>query len=119
VALHKYFDVEQQGPVTVMTLIGEDQADHLLVNEIQRAIVAFVEQERPHRLIVDFVNVRRFSSETINALLRARRRLVEYQGEMRLCGMRPEVREVFRLMRLDGTVFDVFEDRTEATRDFA
>ena len=112
-AIQKYFDIEQSNEVTIMLLISEDDVDRLVVNDLQRAIVSFVEQERPHKLLVDFANVRRFSSETINALIRARRRLGEYHAKICLCGMRPEVHDVFRLMRLDGTVFDIVPTRIE------
>lgn len=107
--VNKFFDVELRGTVTIMRLISEDSIDHLLINELQRAIIMFVEQERPIKLLVDFSKVRRFSSETINALIRARRRLLEYHAKMCLCSMRPEIHEVFRLMRLDGTVFEIVE----------
>ena len=33
----------------------------------------------------------------------------EYHAKMCLCAMRPEIHEVFRLMRLDGTVFEIVE----------
>ncbi len=112
-AVQKFFEIEQRNDLTIMLLISEDDVDRMAVNDLQRAIVAFVEQERPHKLLVDFVNVRRFSSETINALIRVRRRLGEYQGTLCLCSMRPEVHDVFKLMRLDGTVFEIVPTRAE------
>lgn len=111
--VQKFFDVELHNGVTVMRLISEDSVDHLLINELQRAIVNFVEQERPMKLLIDFTQVRRFSSETINALIRARRRLLDYHAKMCLCAMRPEIHEVFRLMRLDGTVFEIVESEAD------
>jgi anti-anti-sigma factor len=114
VAVRRFFEIEQRNDITILLLISENDFEELLVNDLQRAIVAFVEQERPHKLLVDFVNVRRFSSETINGLIRARRRLNEYQAKMCLCSMRPEIHDVFRMMRLDGTVFDIVPTRNEA-----
>ena len=115
---NKLFDVSQHGSVTVLTLVSLDTMDHLLSNELQTAVVSFVEQTRPQNLLVDFNTMRRFSSETINALLRARKRLAAYQGEMKLCGMRPEIREVFRIMRLDGTVFEIYDTAEQALAAF-
>ena len=115
---YKLFEVSHQGSVTVLKLISHDLMDHLLSNELQTAVVAFVEQDRPQNLLVDFNDMRRFSSETINALLRARKRLAAYQGEMKLCGMRPEIRDVFRVMRLDGTVFEIYDTVEQALAAF-
>ena len=115
---YKLFDVSHQGTVTVLKLCSHDMMDHLLSNELQTAVVAFVEQERPQNLLVNFNDMRRFSSETINALLRARKRLAAYEGEMKLCGMRPEIRDVFRVMRLDGTVFEIYETFEQALAAF-
>lgn len=112
-AIEKFFHIQQMHDVTIMSLISEDEVDRLMMNDLQRAIIAFVEQERPLKLLVDFAGVRRFSSETISALIRARRRLTEYHGQISLCAMRPEVREVFRLMRLEGTVFDIVTSRED------
>ena len=114
----KLFEVNQHGSVTVMTLVSQDTMDHLLSNELQTAVVSFVEKERPQNLLVDFNSMRRFSSETINALLRARKRLAAYQGEMKLCGMQPAIRDVFRVMRLDGTVFEIYDTAAQALATF-
>ena len=54
----------------------------------------------------------------INAVLRARNRLRECGGNIKLCGMRYSVRDAFRTLNLDGTMFDIHRSLQEALDAF-
>jgi anti-sigma B factor antagonist len=58
------------------------------------------------KLMVDFENVRFISSAAISKLVVFEKRIRANGGKLRLSKMRPEVRDVFDLARLD-TVFDI------------
>ena len=64
-----------------------------------------LDQRRPARVLVDFDAVTHCSTAVINGLLRAKRRLLSYGGQLGLCHMRSTVREAYRVLNLDGTVF--------------
>ncbi|MBM4094272.1 MAG: STAS domain-containing protein [Planctomycetes bacterium] len=82
------------------------------------SLIAFVETEQPAKLLIDFRKVTRFSSEAIGGLIRANRRILGYNGKLKLCGMSPLVRMVFGISRLDGTVFTIHDAASDAVAAF-
>ncbi len=60
------------------------------------------------KLTVDFDNVKFISSAAISKLVVLEKRVRANGGKLRLSNLRPEVRDVFSLARLD-TVFDIEE----------
>jgi anti-anti-sigma factor len=114
----QHFDVQQDGDVTVVTLTSPELLDHLVTHEMQDELFAFAENEKPKRLIVDFQQVRRCSTEIINAMLRTRKRVAGAGGDVRLCGMHKHIRDVFRMLNLEGNVFEIFDTLDEAKQNF-
>lgn len=115
---HKHFEVETDQGVTVVALTDLELLDQLLTYEMQEELLRFVEEQQPQRLIVDFQGVRRCSTEIINTMLRSRKRVASHGGDMRLCNMHSAIRDVFRLLNLDGNVFEIFDTRNAALEGF-
>jgi anti-anti-sigma regulatory factor len=115
---YAHFKVLDHDGVTIVELMDENLVDRLLINELQDELVAFVENERPQKLLIDFHGVTRCSTEPINALLRARKRLAPYNGSLKLCGMSNDIRQAFRILRLDGTIFEIYDARPAALAQF-
>ena len=64
--------------------------------------------------MINFGAVTHCPSEVITGLLRARKRLTPLEGDMKICGMKDQIREVFKMMNLDGTVFHIYGTAAEA-----
>ncbi len=43
---------------------------------------------------------------------------MHYGGVVRLCSMHNQVRQAFRVLRLDGTLFEIYESLPEALSAF-
>jgi anti-anti-sigma factor len=115
---YKHFEVENDQGVTVVQLTDLELLDQLVTHEMQGELVRFVDEEKPHRLIVSFDGVRRCSTEIINAMLRTRKRISAQEGDMRLCSMHHTIRDVFRMLNLEGNVFEIFDTLDEAKQGF-
>jgi anti-anti-sigma regulatory factor len=117
---YRYFDVEQRGKVTQICLAATDFFDTSCYAELRDELVALVERERPHRLLVDLSLLRYCSTAVMGALVDTGKRLaaLPVPGRMKLCGLHPVVREAFRRLRLDGRVFDIHETAEEAVAAF-
>ena len=113
-AAQKHFSVEQHDDITVVQLTDLELLDRLVTHEMQEELVQFAESEKPSKLIVNFAQVRRCSTEVINAMLRTRKRIASEGGEMRLAGMQTTIRDVFRMLNLEGNVFDIFDTLDDA-----
>jgi anti-anti-sigma factor len=55
----------------------------------------------PRAVVLDFGTVRHINSSGIARLLRLRKRLIEEDGRLVLCGLNPQVSSVFQVTGLD------------------
>ena len=92
--------------------------DRSMIIEFQDQLTTYVEQNRPKKLQVNFEYVKFFGSEGLSALIRAQRRVNDYDGQMNLCGMTDELRKVFQICKLDGTVFQIYDSCRDASAAF-
>ena len=114
----KRFAVDVDGDVTVVRLNDPKLQEMILITELHDEFLAFLEQHQPHKLVVDFAQVTQCSSAVINSMLLARKRLAAHGGRVRLCTMHKQVREAFRVLRLDGTLFEIFDTLPKALHAF-
>ena len=75
--------------------------------QTKQELFEMVERFKPKRLIINFAGVRFCSSETVGVLIQLNSKLKNGDTHLYLCGMRDSIREVFRVLNLDGTVFEI------------
>ena len=115
---YKCFAVQQHVDVTVVHLLDQRMLDRLMINELRDELLNLVDTRRPEKLLINFGGVTHLSSEAIGALLSCWKHLAENGGVMRLAGMNENVREVFRITRLEGRVFDIYDTADKALARF-
>jgi anti-anti-sigma factor len=111
------FQVTRHGDLTVIQLDGLF-LDRAVIFEWSDALAEFLEKEKPGKLLMSFEQVKRFSSEAIGVVIRANRRVQAYSGQLKLCGLDPVIRDMFRTANLDGTVFEIFDSCGQARDSF-
>lgn len=114
----KHIQPENIGEATIFRLLDAKLADTLIVNELEDEILEAIDEQQPKRLVIDFTNVKLCSTAVVNGLLRARKRLATTDGRLKLCGMIEPIRDGYRILNLDGTVFEIHEDIAAALRAF-
>jgi anti-sigma B factor antagonist len=82
---------------------------------ISRQISEFVGRSRPVCIIFDFGMVKFFSSQVLGLLLDIRAKLKEYEGEVLISGINPQLYRVFRITSLDK-LFRFFPDKEAAIK---
>ena len=110
----KYFQRESVNGITVLTLDGKEVLDRQKLADLRESIAALVDHESPEKLLVDFDGLQYCTSEFIGVLIRAHRKLVKENGRIDLCCLQPTIREVFKTLNLDGTMFRIHETRNSA-----
>ena len=118
-AEYKYLRIERHDDAAVIILGNVELFDRLLTDEVRQELLDFVDAEKPAKLVVSFEDVTRCSTEVINGLIRARKRAISHGGEFRLCLVRQEMRQVLRILKLDGTIFDVHDTLAGALKSFS
>lgn len=115
----EHLRVERRGDVAVIILTNVALYDRLMTDEVRKEMMRFIAAEVPRKLVVSFQEVAHCSTEVINGLIRARKQVLAYGGEFRLCLLRQELRQVLRVLKLDGTLFDVHETLNGALQSFS
>jgi anti-sigma B factor antagonist len=117
-ALFDHFDVERRGRVVEIRLGNPAYYDLLRYTELDEELNAFVAQERPPRLLVNFSAVQYCSTAVMNALLKAKKRLESTGGRMKLYGMNEAVNGAFQMLNLEGSVFEIHPSEASASQAF-
>lgn len=115
---YKHFTVEHQGNITELLLANTDYFDVVHYAEFHEELLAFIEDEKPTNLLIRFDDVQYCSTAIISALLKARHRQVSEGRKIKLCGLNETVRNGLKMLKLDGTVFDICDDEQTAIASF-
>lgn len=113
----KTFDIKQVGPVVLIQPRELEIVGRNLINDLADDLVEYVQKEKPTAIVVSLKRVTRYSSEAIGGLIRMERRVRAQGGRVKLC-MNHELRELFKVTRLDGTLFDIYDSESDAVASF-
>ena len=110
---YRYLRVSTQQGVLVLTVTAKQMrsGDFDLVDEVRQEMLAAAALNGSRKIVVDLSAVEYVGSAGFRPLLSLRKRLQESGGEMLLCGLCPDVREVFltsRLINAAGTAASPF-----------
>jgi anti-anti-sigma regulatory factor len=114
---YRYFDVHFEDEATIIRLANpqffttDDYAD------LREEFLQFAEEVRPVLLVVDCRHVTYCSTAVISGLLEMQKRVVRHGGKVKLSCVLPVAREIFRSLRLEHTVFDIYETTGAALVD--
>ena len=109
---HK-FATGKAGATTVVRLTGPRITDQVYINELGDELVALLEKSDPPDLLIDLEDVEFLSSSMLGKLIRLLKRTRQRKGRLRLCSIRPSIREVFEITQLHK-VFEIYPDAQEA-----
>ncbi len=101
--------VEEKGDYTVIRFRDTDILDQVNIHEMGKEMYAVVEGTPGIKLIVDFEGVEYLSSSALGKLITLKKKVEENSGTLKMCRIKPEIMEVFRITRLD-TIFDIYPD---------
>ncbi|HIC92873.1 MAG TPA: anti-sigma factor antagonist [Anaerolineae bacterium] len=73
--------------------------------------------EGEHNFVIDLTGVDFIDSSGLAAFVRLFKRVRIGEGDVKLCGLRPEILKIFELTRLNR-VFDIFDTRAEAVESY-
>lgn len=112
---YKHFSLDAVEDALVIRLKDVELLEPEIFPELLDELLDLFQQARPAVAVISFEFVRRLSSEAISVLLRARRELDSYGARLYLCEMRNEIREIFRLLKLDFMIYDTLNEALDAS----
>ncbi len=106
-------EITGEGKVAVVSYKAATVSNVEEILAISKQISEFIEKKHPSRMIVDFENVKFFSSMVLGLLLDMRAKLKVHDGEVVVSAINPQLYRVFKITNLDK-VFRFFPDRESA-----
>lgn len=106
-------DVSKVGDVTVVKFLDKKILDEVGIQELGAELFALVEQQNRKAILLNFDGVEFLSSAALGKLITFDRKVKAAKGRMKLCGIRPEILEVFQVTKLNK-VFDIRAAEAEA-----
>jgi anti-sigma B factor antagonist len=110
-------EVSTTGDVTVVRFVDRKVLDEESILELGKELFDLVEVQNRRQLLLNFTNVEFISSATLGKLIVLDRKVKTAKGRLRMCQIRPEILEVFRITKLDK-VFDIRDAEAEALAAF-
>jgi len=114
-ASQQLLDVSQVGDATVVRFQERRILDANNIEELGGELFALAERSR--KLLINFVDVEFLSSAALNKLIILDKKVKTQGGKLVLSDLRPEIKEVFTITRLDQ-LFTIKPTQEEALRAF-
>jgi anti-sigma B factor antagonist len=109
-----WFSSKRVGDVVAVHLTDNRVAVMELLDLLDNA----VEDGAIGRLLINFDRIQQVSSAALGKLVKLIGRAQAVRGRLKLCSLHPDLRQVFRITRLDR-IFEIYETEDEALAAFA
>lgn len=102
-------DISSQGDVLVVTFRQTSIEGITGVEQAADMLHSMIRDQQPHKMVIDFSQVRFFSSQVLGLLVDVWRRMKDLGGALTISGINPQLTRVFRITRLDN-LFSFYEN---------
>ena len=114
----EFFTVSEVDGVPELILGTADFVSRPIIVLSQDQIIEFIDKNKPKRLVINFKNVNHISSEFITAMIRVRDHVLGHGGEMKFSHLNDSVYAPFKITKLAGRLFTMYETTSEAVDSF-
>ena len=103
----------------ILTVVFDDARilDETKLEELGTELLEMLNKTTEERVILDFRNVKFMSSSMLGKLVQTHKKCGEFKVKMKLCSIDPEIRQVFKITKLDK-LFDIEADEAAARKAF-
>ena len=103
----------------ILTIVFNDARilDEAKLEQLSRDLMEVLNKTTEERVILDFRNVKFMSSSMLGKLVQVHKKANEFKVKLKLCSIDPEIRQVFKITKLDK-LFDIAADEAAARAAF-
>ena len=105
------------GDVHLVVFKDKKILDDTVLDEIKTEIMSLIGKASGPDMLLDFGNVEFMSSAMLGLLGQLHRKITTGQGRLKMCNIRPEIFQVFKLTNLDK-LFSIHKDAPTALATF-
>jgi anti-anti-sigma factor len=114
---YQYLHIRDQGDVAIVQILATRIAGILETEQVGRELYDVLDGNNYNQLVLDFSSVDFISSAMFGKLIHLNSKIKSRGGTLTLCGIRPDVREVFHICGLDR-IFNIRQDESDALPPF-
>jgi len=114
---NRRLDIEEVNDVTVARFTDKKILDESNIQIIGNQLFNLVDEDHRQKIVLDFTNVEYLSSAALGKLITMDKKVKAAGGKLRLCAIRPDIKEVFKITRLDK-LFQIVDNRDKAVEGF-
>jgi anti-sigma B factor antagonist len=103
--------------VTIVNFQDASILDTAQIEQIGEQLYDLVDGRARRKIVLDFTKVRFLSSSALGILITLRKKADAIKGQIALCALREEIREVFKITKLEK-VFKIYGNEDEALLSF-
>ncbi len=103
--------------VTVANFQDSSLLDMASIQRIGDVLFPLIDRQNRREMILDFGPVEFMSSAALGVLLTLRQKMEKVNGRLVICGLRPELRKVFKLAAIDK-LFEFYDTEEAALNSF-
>jgi anti-anti-sigma factor len=103
----------------ILTIVFDDARilDETTLEQLSVELLEMLNKTTEERVILDFRNVKFMSSSFLGKLVQVHKKSIEFKVKLKLCSINSEIRQVFKITRLDK-LFDIESDEASARAAF-
>jgi anti-sigma B factor antagonist len=113
----RHIRVDPEGSVVVVQFLDREIRGEKASEDLQRELAQVAASPKNDRVVLDLSNVHLMTSAALVQLIVFNKMLEATGGRLILCNIRPEVYDVFNVMKLES-FFQMEEDRAAAAKAF-
>jgi anti-anti-sigma factor len=106
-----------KGEIRVFAIDATQLVDTAVIEQCYREIAAALDGCEESHVLVDFGRVNFMSSMALGMLIRINKKCKEFKVSLKLCGIAPDIRQVFKITGMDK-IFEIHADLGEAMASF-
>ncbi len=115
--LYRRIQTGKTGDVHMVVFKDKKILDDTTLDEIKKEITTLLGKSTGPDLLLDFGNVEFMSSAMLGLLGQLHRKITAGHGRLKMCSIRPEIFQVFKLTSLDK-LFSIHKDAPTALATF-
>ncbi|MHC4757231.1 MAG: STAS domain-containing protein [Planctomycetota bacterium] len=109
-------EISEEGQAAVISFKSATICNSDEIASASEEIKEYIGEKKPSKMVFDFGNVKFFSSQVLGMLLDIRSKTQEYDGDIVISSINPQLHRVFKITSLDN-VFEFFPDKESAVKE--
>jgi anti-sigma B factor antagonist len=111
-------NIDEQGDIIVISFADASITNSERINNTTETINDYLDKNEPRFAVVNFSEVKFFSSQVLGLLLSIRKRLEDRDGKVVISAIDPKLYRVFRITNLDK-IFEFYDNKDQAVKSLS